>query len=167
MKRQQAKTFCGNSKCYWRTKCYWRKYNEEQLEWSKDPRSSTIWDQVEEVGYLFRLFPRKTKTTWRFNRNIQDTDWKRTCQLQQILWTSRCHQRTQRTLVKLFKLRCRTIVRQKFFSLRIVNEWNKLPQDVVEAPSTNTFKNRLDRHWHDMGIQSWQLHTSTSTSSNK
>ena len=54
--------------------------------------------------------------------------------------------------MKLFKLRCRTTVRQKFFSLRIVNEWNKLPQDVVEAPSINTFKNRLDGHWHDMGI---------------
>ena len=47
---------------------------------------------------------------------------------------------------KLFKPRCRTTVRQNLFSLRIVNEWNKLPQDVVEAPSINTFKNRLDRH---------------------
>jgi len=56
--------------------------------------------------------------------------------------------------LKLFKPRCRTTVRQNFFSLWIVNEWNKLPQDVVEAPSINTFKNRLDRHWHDMGIQS-------------
>jgi len=54
--------------------------------------------------------------------------------------------------LKLFKPRCHTTVRQNFFSLRIVNEWNKLPQDVGEAPSTNTFKNRLDRHWHDMGI---------------
>jgi len=30
--------------------------------------------------------------------------------------------------LKLFKLRCRTTVRQNFFSQRIVNEWNKLPQ---------------------------------------
>ena len=42
--------------------------------------------------------------------------------------------------MKLFKPRCRTTVRQHFFSLRIVNEWNKLPQTVIEA-----FKNRLDR----------------------
>ena len=47
-----------------------------------------------------------------------------------------------------------TTVRQNFFSLRIVNEWNKLPQDVVEGPSINTFKNGLDRYWHDMGILS-------------
>ena len=56
--------------------------------------------------------------------------------------------------LKLFKPRCRTTVRQNFFSLRIVNEWNKLPLDVMEAPSINMFKNRLDQHWHDMGIQS-------------
>ena len=68
--------------------------------------------------------------------------------------------------LKLFKPRCRTTVRENFFSLRIVSEWNQLPQDVVEAPSINTFKNRLDRHWHDMGIQSSWLH-SPSTSSNK
>ena len=56
--------------------------------------------------------------------------------------------------LKLFKPRCRTTVRQNFFSLWIVTEWNKLPQNVVEAPSINTFNNTLDRHWHDMGIQS-------------
>jgi len=54
--------------------------------------------------------------------------------------------------LKLFKPRCRTTVRQNFFSLRIINEWNKLSQDVVEASSVNMFKNRPDRHWQDMGI---------------
>ena len=57
--------------------------------------------------------------------------------------------------LKLFKPRCHKTVRQNFFSLRVVNEWNKLPQDVVDAPTINTFKNRLDRHWHDMGTLSW------------
>ena len=27
---------------------------------------------------------------------------------------------------------------------------SKLPQDVVDVPSINTFKNTLDRHKHDM-----------------
>ena len=52
---------------------------------------------------------------------------------------------------------------RKFISLRIINEWNKLPQDVVDAPSINTFKNTLDRHKHDMMTLSWpatQLTTS-------
>ena len=42
-----------------------------------------------------------------------------------------------------------------FLSSRIVNEWNELPKEVVDAPSINAFKNRLDRHWNDMGIFSW------------
>ena len=42
--------------------------------------------------------------------------------------------------MKLFKPRCRTTVRQHFFSLRIVNEWNKLPQTVIEATSVNAYR---------------------------
>ena len=40
----------------------------------------------------------------------------------------------------------RTSVRQNFFSLRIANFWNSLPDNVVEAPNTDAFKNRFDRH---------------------
>ena len=54
----------------------------------------------------------------------------------------------------LFKPRNYTTVRRNFFSSRVVNEWNRLPQVVVEAPSVNTFKNRLDKYWKDMGVYS-------------
>ena len=39
-----------------------------------------------------------------------------------------------------------TSIRRFFFSLRIANLWNSLPENVVEAPNTDTFKNRFDRH---------------------
>ena len=77
--------------------------------------------------------------------------------------------------LKLFKPRCRTTIRQNFFSLRVINEWNKLPQEVVDVPLVNTFKNMLDRHWRNMGVFSWlalftahhhQVQVSTSISSN-
>ena len=48
---------------------------------------------------------------------------------------------------KLCKKRCNTRSRQQFFGNRIVNLWNSLPEDVVSAPSLNTFKSRLDKHW--------------------
>ena len=35
-------------------------------------------------------------------------------------------------------------VRQQSFSMRIVNEWNGLPSDVVHAETVNQFKNKLD-----------------------
>ena len=54
--------------------------------------------------------------------------------------------------LKLFVPRCRTNVRKQFFSVRVVSQWNGLPAVVVEAESVNSFKNRLDEHWRDMGI---------------
>ena len=36
---------------------------------------------------------------------------------------------------------------KKSFSLRVVILWNDLPKVNVTAPSVNSFKNPLDRHW--------------------
>mgnify|MGYP003530657466 FL=1 len=49
--------------------------------------------------------------------------------------------------LKLEVQRSRLDVRKTFFSQRVVTEWNKLPQEVIEATSTNNFKNRLDEYW--------------------
>ena len=48
---------------------------------------------------------------------------------------------------KLSKSRHNLQIRKNFLSERVVTPWNSLPEDVVSAPSLNTFKNRLDRHW--------------------
>ncbi|XP_060577593.1 uncharacterized protein LOC132734763 [Ruditapes philippinarum] len=40
---------------------------------------------------------------------------------------------------------CRTEIRKHFFSLRVISDWNNLPEVVVNAPSLNSFKNRLDK----------------------
>ena len=48
---------------------------------------------------------------------------------------------------KLKKPSVKTSLRQNFFSVRVVNAWNSLPEGVVAAPSLNSFKNRLDRAW--------------------
>ena len=52
---------------------------------------------------------------------------------------------------KLFKLRSNTNKRLVFFSQRVINVWNSLSENVVEAESVNTFKNRLDREWNRSG----------------
>jgi hypothetical protein len=55
--------------------------------------------------------------------------------------TTRGHSR------KLSKPQVRTTQRLNSFSRRVVTPWNDLPEAVVSAPSLNTFKNRLDKHW--------------------
>lgn len=45
-------------------------------------------------------------------------------------------------------------IRKNFFSVRGVKSWNSLPQNVIEAVSTNAFKNRLDEYCKDTGAKS-------------
>jgi len=35
-------------------------------------------------------------------------------------------------------------VGKKFFTLRVVRHWHRLPKDAVDAPSVEVFKARLD-----------------------
>lgn len=48
---------------------------------------------------------------------------------------------------KLYKSRSRLNTRKFFYSQRVVEVWNSLPDNVVEAETTNCFKKRLDKEW--------------------
>ena len=41
-------------------------------------------------------------------------------------------------------------VRKFAFKCRVTEQWNHLPMIVVEAPTLNTFKNRVDKLWEDI-----------------
>ena len=52
---------------------------------------------------------------------------------------------TDPMVLKLSKKRTNSKQYKYFYTNRIVNLWNNLPSEVVNAPSTNAFKNMIDQ----------------------
>ena len=63
--------------------------------------------------------------------------------------------RTRGHKLKLQKLTTRktTTLRRRFFTNRITNFWNDLPEKVIAAPSVASFERRLDKYWEKYKIK--------------
>ena len=64
------------------------------------------------------------------------------------------HLNTRGHPFKIFKEHSKSFLKSHLFSYRIVNNWNSLPSQVVEAKSVNVFKNIRDKFWHDQKYDS-------------
>ncbi|KFO53607.1 hypothetical protein N302_08511, partial [Corvus brachyrhynchos] len=52
--------------------------------------------------------------------------------------------------LKLCGGKFRLDIRKRFFTQRVVGPWNRLPREVVTAPSLTELKKRLDNALRDM-----------------
>ena len=61
------------------------------------------------------------------------------------LLTRTCSDRRRWNGCKLKEGRFRLDRRKKFFTMRVIRHWNRLPREAVDAPSLEVFKARLDQ----------------------
>ena len=50
---------------------------------------------------------------------------------------------------EIYKQHAKSFTRRSSLSCRIANDWNALPNHIVNANNVNSFKTALDKHWYD------------------
>ena len=63
----------------------------------------------------------------------------------------------RRSKARLARERCQSKARDNFFTNRVCQIWNELPDPIVNAISVNSFKNKLDKFRHQPEAVSQRL----------
>ncbi|RMC06908.1 hypothetical protein DUI87_16358 [Hirundo rustica rustica] len=94
------------------------------------------------------------KVAWRPHGNLPVSEG--ACrEAREGLFIRSCCNRTRSDRDKLKEGKFRLDIRKKFFTLRVVRHWNRLPKEVVDAPSLVVFKPGPVRAVSALGMGAW------------
>jgi len=94
-------------------------------------------ERLRELG-LFSLEKRRLQGAFQYLKGAYRTDGEN-------LFSEACCDRTRSNGFKLREGRFGLDIRTKFFTIRLMKHWNRLPREIVEDPSPETYKVRLDK----------------------
>jgi len=66
------------------------------------------------------------------------------------------HQELRRHNLKLVNYRCHYDLSKYFLCTRIINTWNSLPETVISASTTDSFKNKLDKFGSNQDLYNYK-----------
>ena len=66
------------------------------------------------------------------------------------LFSAVCSDRTRSNGLKLKHKKFHRNMQKYFFKIRVMEQWNRLPREIMESPSMETFKTHLDAYLCDL-----------------
>ena len=139
----------------------WSPYTSKQIELIErvQRRATKLVPELKELTYTEKLKKKLKLPTLKFRHirgdmiecykilnNIYDKGTKKFITLREEI---SLRNRNRQNSKHIFQNHANRNRRKNFFTNRIVNTWNSLPEQIVTAPSVNSFKNRLDKHWRN------------------
>ena len=100
--------------------------------------------QLKLPSLRFRRFRGDLLEVYKLTHNLYDPVTTKNLLSSAIFPFTRSHE------YKLHKIRTNTVQYQQFFTNRIVDTWNNLPSDIVNAKTVNNFKNLIDKHFEHL-----------------
>ena len=82
--------------------------------------------------------------TYKLLNGYYDVDWTEFFMISPV-------QNTRGHHMKLYKKLSKLQLRSNFFTHRVINMWNYLPEAVVSASTVSLFKHELDEYWTVLG----------------